>query len=167
MSEQLNESVFDNIIDPFARRRKDMLPGWIKAFCWIFMVATFLVPPMLLLDGMQGGTSLSIYGLRATHAFSVGGAVIVMLFILKGATGLGLITEKDWAVKLGLADALIGIVLCIVTMFTGDFITSYSTPTESGFHMRVEIFLIIPYLYKLWRIKDEWEANAFVRQQKV
>jgi hypothetical protein len=93
------------------------------------------------------------------------------MYMVKGITGYGLIFEKDWAVKLALADGILGLASCLFVIFTGGFITTTTTATTNGVwensHIRFEIFFIIPYIYKMWKIKDEWEENAYAREQHI
>lgn len=168
MSEQLTESIFDGLHDPFAVRRIKMLPWWIKLFCWIFLLLAAAVPVGFAFNLLTGdGVRMSVYGITTFEPFSIAGLLVTAIFASKGVVAYGLLREHDWAVRAGLIEALASLALCIITMFTGDFIQSFQTGDYQGFNMRLEIAFIIPYLLKLRNIKDEWEANIFVKQQGI
>jgi len=89
----------------------------------------------------------------ATNEFlSVVGITIASIFLLKGIVSYGLLMEKDWAIKLGILDASLGILICMLVMvysllkFRGGYIS-----------FRIELLLLIPYLIRLFKIKPAWE----------
>lgn len=96
-------------------------------------------------------TQLALYGLETNEPFSVTGITIILLFIIKGITAFGLLNQKYWPVKAGIADAIIGITICALMMFY-PIINS-----EATFSLRIELIALIPYLLKLLKIKTEWE----------
>jgi uncharacterized membrane protein (DUF2068 family) len=59
---------------------------------------------------------LSIYGLETNQALSFTGIIIMALFMIKGVTAFGLWFEKAWAVNLAIADGIIGVIVCVITM---------------------------------------------------
>ena len=75
----------------------------------------------------------------------------VMLF--KGYSAYLLWFEKNNAIKIARVDALIGVCLCIVSMFVLPFI-------QDGFNLtfRLELVLLFIYWFKLKRIEDAWEV---------
>ena len=62
-----------------------------------------------------------------------------------------LLKEKDWAIKLGIIDSILGISICILLMLY----PLINTEMKSTF--RIEIIFLIPYLLKLLKIKSTWE----------
>jgi len=113
MSENILDD--DHLLGPNASRR-DLLPMWIKVFVWIFLIFGALVPVALILGVAGVNFSLSLYGLETIDSLSLIGVSIMCLFIFKGIVAFGLWTEKEWAVSLAIADASIGIILCILAM---------------------------------------------------
>ncbi len=62
----------------------------------------------------------------------------------------GLLRQQDWAVKLGIADALLGIGVCTAVML-------YQIFNAYPFDLRLELAALIPYLVSLLKIKDGWQ----------
>jgi len=87
---------------------------------------------------------INLYG-RTDHFHS---------FYTKAITAFGLWFEKDWAIKLGQIDSVIGIIICIYVMCIYPFIYEKA---GFSFNLRLELLLLIPYLVKLSRIKSSWE----------
>lgn len=144
----LNEELFQqNIIS-----RKKLLPTWIKVFTWIFLVISAFIPFVFVLGLMGNSVELSIYGLETNEAFSIFGIIIMMIFLLKGITAIGLLKEKDWAIKLGIFDAVVGIAICILVMLLPIFNANIK------FMLRLELVVLIPYLLKLLKIQPDWES---------
>jgi hypothetical protein len=103
----------------------------------------------------------AIYGITAdTSTFSVSFAICMLLFLLKGSAAIGLLTEKDWGVPLAIADAVLGLASCIYAMY---FALRYMHTLS----VRLELFLLIPYLIIMLRIRKDWAANRYVTQQLV
>jgi hypothetical protein len=94
---------------------------------------------------------LSLYGLATFDAQSASGLIIVGIFLLKAITGFALWTEKDWAISVGLVDAVLGTAICLA-------MTLYSPwdDSRSGLNIRLELLLLIPFLLKLRSIQHEW-----------
>lgn len=154
--EQLENSLF---------RRRDLLPKWIKVFIWFFLIFGVLAPFAFTLGLVGASFSASIYGLKANQALSFTGIFITLLYLLKGIVAFGLWTEKKWAVNLAITDALIGIILCSVMMYL-----SFVNPIN-GLVLGFELILLIPYLVKMIKIKNEWivinNPNKPARPSKV
>jgi hypothetical protein len=154
MESNMNE-VLDEINKPF-NRRKDLLPTWIKVFSWIFMIMGLFVPLSLLLGILGMNFQIELYGMKTNSPISTIGIILTLLFFLKGITAFGLLTEKSWAIKVGLFDAILGILVCIFIMLVYPFIDDI--PSFS-FNFRLELLLLIPYLLKLNKIKNDWENH--------
>jgi hypothetical protein len=137
-------------------RRRNLLPWWIKTFIWIFLLFSVMVPVSIILGLLGTDFDLSLYGLATNKPFSWVGLSIIGLFALKGITAYALWTEKDWAIDVGLTDAIIGIVTCAFVMFVYPSLTEYA---DSKLNWRLEIILLIPYLLKLNKIKPLWCKN--------
>jgi hypothetical protein len=131
--------------------RKKLLPLWIKIFAWIFLIFGAFAPLMVVLGILGYPAQLALYGLQTNEPFSVIGITIILLFIIKGITAFGLLKEKPWAIKIGMADAVIGIAICTF------FMLYTMINSEANFSLRVELIALIPYLLKLKKIKTEWE----------
>src|SRR5215471_2312262 len=97
-------------------RRRKLIPVWIKIFIWIFIVFACFIPPMLVMSVMGYRPLSALYGLETTNTFSVTGLIVCSLFLFKGIAAFGLWTEKAYAIKLGIIDAVIGIMTCCTMM---------------------------------------------------
>ena len=143
----------ENIIEINTKKRKQLLPVWIKIFMWLFL-AFGLIAPLALIFGLSGfNFRLSLYGFFTNEPFSIIGMGIIILFLLKGIVSFGLLMEKSWAVKLGLVDAALGILICSYVM-----VYSIVKPVPgSAINFRLELVALIPYFIKFKKIKTDWE----------
>jgi hypothetical protein len=129
-------------------RRRDLIPVWMKIFVWIFMIMGGLALPIFLL-GLSGSRyQLALYGFETTKPTSFLGFLIFGLFIYKGIVAYALWFERDWAIVSGIIDAVVGILVCTISMFL--FKNTF----------RVEIIILIAYCIKLLKIKSKW-AKVF------
>lgn len=135
-------------------RRKKLLPWWIKAFSWIFLVFSALAFFGIIFALFGYHYQISLYGLDTREPLSIIGVSIILLFLIKGVTAYGLLTETDWAITIGLIDAITGIVICTLLM-----VYSSSGSTNMKFTFRLELLLLIPYLIRLRKIKSSWETT--------
>jgi hypothetical protein len=136
-----------------AVKRKTLLPWWIKVFMWIFMVLGIIAPVGLIFALSGYPFQLSLYGLSTNGPLSAMGMFITALFLFKGITAFGLFRETDWAVKWGIADAVSGMVICVLVMLFPE----WASGPGSRFSFPFELLLLIPYLGKLLKIKPAWE----------
>lgn len=150
--EQPNDLLLETLVAE-SKRRRALLPAWIKVFTWIFMIMGAFVPIVFLMGLFGSNAQLALYGLETNNPLSPLGLFIAMLFLLKGFTALSLWTEKDWAVKLGIAEAILGIAICCAVMF---LIPILNQDSGFRFNFRLELALLIPYLLKLQKIKSSW-----------
>lgn len=136
------------------KRRRELLPLWIKIFIWLFFVFGAMVPLVwiLYLIGYETGV-LTIYGFGSTNPFSLLGLFISAIFLFKAAVSYGLWTEQRWAVDWAINDGIAGIILCIISMLVLPFLNS-----ESGIHIvfRLEILVLVPYIWKMRAIGLDW-----------
>jgi hypothetical protein len=104
---------------------------------------------------------LAFYGLETRTPLSFIGILLMALFFLKGAVSYGLWAEKDWAINMGYADAIIGIFICLFIMLG----LRYFHP-DSGFTFRLELLLLVPYLIKLRQLHPEWDkrSSTFIKR---
>jgi hypothetical protein len=151
--DKLNPEVLDANFSNTPIQRRKLLPWWIKFFVWVFMAGGVLA----VLGVILGLTTnipfqMALYGLSTHNPASLTGLFLTALFFIKGVVSYGLWVEKNWAIDVAQADAVLGIVICTVVMFM-PFIDS-----DNGFRMnfRLELALLIPYLIKLRNIKPQW-----------
>ncbi len=138
-------------------RRRDLLPLWIKIFTWLFLIAaaiTLLIPvSALFVDEVE----LTFYGLSSTQVYTPVGITIISIFLLKGVTAYGLWFEKDWAPKLAVIDAVIGIAVCVFMMVVHPLLSE-----SMEFTVRLELIALIPYFLKMQRIQPQWVSTKMV-----
>lgn len=135
------------------KTRKQLLPLWIKIFAWFFLLTGVLSVIVFILGIFGGSLLLSIYGIESQEAFSANWLLATFVFLLKGIVAFGLLTEKSWAIKLAIADAIVGLIICLATMFV---------PVFSGVGMgsfRIEIIILILYCLRMFKIKDIWTGS--------
>jgi len=135
-------------------QRRKLLPIWIRIFIWIFIVFGALGLLGFISALFSARFEASFYGLQTNDPSSAVGLFICFLFVFKGIVAAGLWTEKDWAVDLGIADAILGIAVCLTVMilpFTG---------SDFAFSLRLELLLLIPYLIKLLNIRNRWKEAS-------
>ena len=134
--------------------RRQLLPWWMKFFCWLFMIFGVAAIGCLLLGLFGIPENLSLYGFESNQQFSLTGIIILVVAIFKGITAFSLWFEKDYAIILGTIDAITGIILCVVFM-------TVLPLAIANFHatIRLELILLIPYIIKLNKIQPEWHLE--------
>lgn len=133
-------------------RRRNLLPLWIKIFCWFFMLFGVMAIVCLVLGIFGIKPDLAFYGFETNEVFSLNGLIVISVGILKGITAFSLWFEKDYAIKIAKIDTYIGILLCGISMLVLPFFAD-------GFkiNIRLELALLIPFLMKMNKIQAKWE----------
>jgi hypothetical protein len=149
----LDINLVENATTQNNQRRRDLLPNWIKFFTWLFMIFGTLAPIGLIAGLFGANFSLALFGFETTEPLSLVGLGLTFLFALKGFVAYSLWMEKDWAIQIAEIDAYLCIAICVLSMIFFPF--SY-TENSYSFKLRIELFLIIPYLLKLRKIKLVW-----------
>lgn len=150
MNQEL-ESHFDEF-DKQPIIRRQLLPWWIKTFCWIFMILTFCSICAVIANIFIPNINISLYGFSSDTAFSGTGIFIIAVMLLKGFAAYSLWFEKPNAISIGKMDAVCGVGICIISMFVLPF-----TAKDGHFSLRIEILLLIPYYMRLNKIEYEWD----------
>ena len=78
------------------------------------------------------------------------GELILILNIIKILVVYGYFFQKDWAIKVGITDAILGIFLCIIV-----FIISIS---QSNLNFPIQGVILLIYLVSLRSIRLKWES---------
>ncbi len=136
MEEQAQPSIFEDIHDPFAVRRKYLVPAWIRVFAWIFAI---WCPIQLLFTlcfaALSSTGALSQYvQLSGANFITVMGVVTLGATVLKGTAAIGLLTEKNWAVKLCIADGILSIALCVYSLVMYPWVATILVGTTNLFY---------------------------------
>lgn len=148
MNQELQNQFEEFEKSPVIRRK--LLPWWIKTFCWIFMILGACGLASLIGNAFTDNVSLSLYGFSSNTAYSGIGIFIIAIMALKGFAAYSLWFEKPNAIIIAKIDAIVGIVICIASMFIN--------PSDNGFiSFRLEILLLIPYYLKINKIEYEWD----------
>ena len=131
-------------------RRRDLLPWWIRFFCWVFMVlggiACLTVTALL----FNETPAISLYGYDATDDYPLNLLLVILSYIFNAVTGFLLWNEYKKAVVWGQLCAAWGIAMCAMAM-----ITAFKA---GGFMLRLEILFLILFYSRLTSIKGRWEA---------
>ena len=136
-----------------------MIPKWIRFFCWLFAVACPLgLIASFIMYMIQGTYNFSIYGIQSDGLFSLLGLLSTISFIIKGIAAIGLLTEKNWAVRMAIIDGFLSTCLAAYSLIFHIWIWDGNF---SGFNLRLELLLIVPYLIKMIRIRKDWEVNRY------
>ncbi|MCY1662045.1 MULTISPECIES: hypothetical protein [Chryseobacterium] len=133
-------------------RRRSLLPLWIKIFLWFFLIGGSFAVIFLMIAPFLSNISLSLYGINASHPYTLPGIIVTSLFIFKGIVAYGLWFEQKWAPQAAIIDAIIGIGICIIMMVVIPF-----TSPNIGFSLRLELIPLYFYLVKMQNIKSTWE----------
>lgn len=155
MTDKTPTNIDTEILDQESKRRRDLLPKWIKVFSWIFLIfgIAAMIAPLI---GMLGYSfELSLYGITSNEPLSIIGLMICFLYSIKAVTALFLIQEQENAIFLAIIDATAGIVICGYFSFIHPVFND-----GNSFSIRLELVALIPYFIKMWKIKDEWRALA-------
>lgn len=141
-------------------RRRSLLPWWIKIFIWIFLVFGAIVPVALIFGILGNSFQISLYGIQTNNILSLTGIALLSLFLEKAIVAYGLWTEKAWAISFGIADGVLGILICIFSMFIVPILS-----LQKGFTIsfRLELVLLIPYLIKLITLRRFWNISSIHR----
>ena len=155
MEQNQSDVLTESLLQLKNKRRKELLPWWIKVFIWIFLILGAIAPLALILGIVGFNFEISLYGLEANEPISIIGISLILIYIFKGVTAYSLLKEKNWAVTLGIMDAIIGIALCsLATIYP-----LINSASGTNFSFRLELLLLIPYLLKMIKIKPEWEKS--------
>jgi uncharacterized membrane protein (DUF2068 family) len=138
------------------KRRRELIPIWMKPFIFLFLIFGVLGIYGIGKNIMGLESNSTIYGLESNSVFSLLGVFLKAVMLFKAITSFGLWMEKDWAVKFGIIDAVFGIIVCIIVMVVLPFVEFKDG--INALNIRFEIFLLIPYLYQLLKIRKEWES---------
>lgn len=145
------QSQFEEFEKPSIIRRK-LLPWWIKTFCWIFMLMSAFGLASLIGNAFTENINLSLYGFSSNTAYSGIGIFIIATMTFKGFAAYSLWFEKANAITIAKIDAIVGIAICIASMFIIPFTTG-----DGHISFRLEILLLIPYYIRINKIEYEWD----------
>lgn len=146
--------------ETFIKRRRALLPWWMKVFVWIFFIFGLAAPVAIIFGLLDYEFELSIYGFETSAPISLIGFIILGIFLLKGLASYGLWFEKDWAINVALADAFIGFAACI-------FVMVYVVSNQNKFSFRLELLFLALYLWQLQKMKYDWKLARPVTVPRV
>jgi len=148
------QTILDQELTPETISRRKLLPWWMKAFSWIFMVfAVFIPVGFVAAIIFNMNPQIAMYGIETTDPLSLIGIILSAIYLLKGAVGFGLWFEKDWAITAGLVDAAIGIIACVYVMFVVPLTENSGGQTVN---FRLEILFVGLFLFGLLRVRGKW-----------
>jgi len=150
--EHLNQ--FDEFeAQPFFRR--NLLPLWMKIFCWIFIVlGVFSI--LSFICGLFGNSAgIEFYGLSTDAPLSFTSLIVTIILTFKGFTAYSLWYEKDNAINLVKFDSAGGIIICIATMIITPVIH------KGPLTFRFEILFLLAYYTKTRKIEYAWHNKQY------
>lgn len=147
--EQEIDSAFENFNKKIIRR--SLLPIWIKIFCWIFMFFGLCALSCLIYGLFNNHVNLAFYGFETEKPISLIGIFIITIMIFKGFVAYSLWFEKENAINLAKIDTIVGITICVISMFVMPFIHEGSV-----FQIRLELLFLILFYRKIDNIEYEW-----------
>lgn len=129
-------------------------------FIWLFMLlaASGIIMRISEITGVSfwfGSGERSIYGMETFESYTLLSLLISSLLIFKGITGFGMWMEKDWAIKFGIIDAGIGIVICVIMTIIEPVFQNIDG--KFNINLRFELLFLIPYLIKCFKMQKDWE----------
>jgi hypothetical protein len=148
------KDVLQDVLAVALKRRRDLLPLWIKIFIWIFLLFGAFVPVAIVVGMLGGHFALSLYGLESNDPYSYISLLLLAVYLLKGIVAVGLWQEKSWAVDLGIVDAIVGLIICLGVMVY----PVVGRENGTTFNFRLEFLLLVPYLVKLFKIRQSWKS---------
>lgn len=96
--------------------RKQLLPVWVKFFCWFFLIAGPLIILLFVAAPLLPVQKLSQLGITVDNSINLISISFVFLLLFKIVTAVSLLKEKNYAVTLAKTDAFLSLVLCIGAM---------------------------------------------------
>ena len=133
--------------------RRSLLPLWIKIFIWLFLIFGALLPIGFVYTILDLPFNLSLYGYETNDPRSLASYFILALFLYKFIVALSLWRSKVYAIILAEIDAISGILICCTYMILG----LMGDNDEIKFHFNLELFVLIPYLIKMRRVRKAWK----------
>ncbi len=131
------------------KARWDLLPGWIQFITLGFLILSIITVPYSFYSFVENGFFDSdIYGLKKTKISRISELALI-LNVLNILVAYGYIYQKDWAIKVGITNAIVGILICIFVIITGLLL--------DRINFRFEIIILIIYQLKLKSIREQWE----------
>ena len=131
--------------------RWELLPWWVKLFSWMFLAFGGLALVVLAFGwAVDREMEFAVFGLEASGLpYDAVPLLVAVLLIAHGVAAYGLLWARSWGVIGGLMCASAAVSVCLVTM-----------AQQAGLSFRGELILEVPFVWKLLRIRREWEGTA-------
>jgi hypothetical protein len=140
-------------LSPAEAARRSLVPKWIQAFSWFFLVGLVAVP-VLLVVGLfyKKPMQFSVYGWgHPGTPYELGSLLVMVYFGLCGVAALGLLTGKRWGWLVAFGVGVVGLGLSLTSPFVAP---------SGHFRIPLEPLALIPFLVVLWRIHDRWHSDT-------
>jgi hypothetical protein len=139
------------------RRRRALLPAWIRFFSWIFLAMSAGVPVAFLVNAITGApVTFSLYGLRHTGSSLDAPAIIIaLLLILSGIAAYGLLWGRPWGLDAGLGVGILGVAASVISIG----IALGQARRGPNFSFPLNIIFQVPFVIQLWRLQEAWEQS--------
>jgi len=135
-----------------ARRRRALLPGWIRFFSWCFLLGS-VGGPLWLARGLLFRTpvALTLFGFHYDGmGFDVRGLLLAVVFLGLGTAAYGLLWGRSWGLFAGLMAGWGGLALSVASLFINDM---------PGPRIPLEPVLQVPFIVALTRRRAAWAED--------
>jgi len=129
--------------------RKDLIPIWIKFFSWLFLLFGILAFLGLLSFYFNPIYTIDIFGINQATDNLFLSLISDLVLIFNGVVAYLLIAKEDKAVEIAKINALINIVICVVSTILNLYFYKNLT-------FRIEIFFIWFFYAKMREIQFKW-----------
>lgn len=129
--------------------RKDLIPIWIKFFSWLFLLFGILAFLGLLSFYFNPIYTIDIFGINQASDNLFLSLISALVLIFNGVVAYLLIAKEDKAVEIAKINALINIVICVVSTILNLYFYKNLT-------FRIEIFFIWFFYAKMREIQFKW-----------
>lgn len=129
--------------------RKDLIPIWIKFFSWLFLLFGISAFLGLLSFYFNPIYTIDIFGINQASDNLFLSLISALVLIFNGVVAYLLIAKEDKAVEIAKINALINIVICVVSTILNLYFYKNLT-------FRIEIFFIWFFYAKMREIQFKW-----------
>jgi hypothetical protein len=149
---QADFTEFENVRLHF---RRELMPWWMRFFSWVFMLMGVLAVPGFISLFFAPNFESSLFDLDQSVPY--GKFISALLFIISGFTGLWLWLEKKEAVTIAIICGFINLIACFISMIL--------LIINGDGNLRLELFIDIFFIIRLFQMKHDWENNYISRSE--
>ena len=137
------------------------MPKWIRFFSWVLLLFALGIV-LTFVGGIIGQANITLYflGLYSSGSpYDPLAIVIEFMVLLFGVTAYGLLWGKKWGINLGLLCGVLGVIIPVsMTIYTY---------LHSRLFIGLDFIFAIPFLIRLFQIRNKWNVTAVPEEQRV